>query len=251
MRLSDFFAENDRAALAFSGGTDSAFLLYSAIKDNADVCAYYVRSQFQPQFELDDAKRLAEQLNAEIRIIDVDVLSDDAIISNPENRCYFCKRKIFLAISEAAAADGRMTIIDGTNASDQVSDRPGMKALRELKVRSPLRECGITKNEVRQFSKEAGLFTWDKPSYACLATRIPSGEKITREKLQMTEKAEGYLSSLGFRDLRIRMRGDSAVVQTHTEQNELLNRYNADIRDRLGKYYRSVMFEPGARDGVM
>lgn len=219
--------------------------------NHADICAYYVKTPFQPQFELDDAKRLAAQLNAKMKIVDVDVLDDDTITSNPSNRCYFCKKKIFSAILKAAADDqnaSQCVIIDGTNASDQVSDRPGMKALRELEVRSPLRECGITKMEVRRLSKEAGLFTWDKPSYACLATRIPTDEQITAEKLKITEKSEDYLSSLGFKDFRIRMRGGAAVVQTHASQNSGLDMHKKEITDFLEKYYKEIHFEPGSRD---
>ena len=251
MTLSDFFAENSKIALAFSGGTDSSYLLYAATMNHADICAYYVKTPFQPQFELDDAKRLAAQLNAKMKIVDVDVLDDDTITSNPSNRCYFCKKKIFSAILKAAADDqnaSQCVIIDGTNASDQVSDRPGMKALRELEVRSPLRECGITKMEVRRLSKEAGLFTWDKPSYACLATRIPTDEQITAEKLKITEKSEDYLSSLGFKDFRIRMRGGTAVVQTHVSQNSELDMHRHEITDFLSKHYKEIHFEPGARD---
>ena len=151
----------------------------------------------------------------------------------------------------ATLDDGNPNIIQnptGTNASDQVSDRPGMKALRELEVRSPLRECGITKTEVRRLSKEAGLFTWDKPSYACLATRIPTGEQITAEKLKITEKSEDYLSSLGFKDFRIRMRGGAAVVQTHAAQNSELDMHKQEITDFLAKHYKEIHFEPGSRD---
>ena len=251
MTLSDFFAENSKIALAFSGGTDSSYLLYAATMNHADICAYYVKTPFQPQFELDDAKRLAAQLNAKMKIVAVDVLDDDTITSNPSNRCYFCKKRIFSAILKAVTDDqnaSQCVIIDGTNASDQVSDRPGMKALRELEVRSPLRECGITKMEVRRLSKEAGLFTWDKPSYACLATRIPTDEQITAEKLKITEKSEDYLSSLGFKDFWIRMRGGMAVVQTHASQNSELDMHRQEIIDFLAKHYKEIHFEPGARD---
>ena len=213
MTLKQFFEENKKGAIAFSGGVDSAFLLAAAVAHGADVKAYYVKSAFQPQFELDDAKNLAAQLGVEMEILDVDVLCREAIASNPENRCYHCKKLIFETISLAAKGDGYSLLMDGTNASDEASDRPGMRALAELAVRSPLRECGLTKSEIRRQSKEAGLFTWDKPAYACLATRIPTGERITAEKLLRTERAEGFLSALGFRDFRVRSRGDGAKIQ--------------------------------------
>ena len=166
MTLSDFFEQHPKAALGFSGGVDSAYLLYAAKKYGADVRAYFVKSQFQPAFELEDARRLARQLNADMRIISCDILSNETVAANPENRCYYCKQSIFGLLKQAAAEDGYTCIIDGTNASDQSGDRPGMRALSEMEVLSPLRLCGLTKAEIRERSKEAGLFTWDKPSYA-------------------------------------------------------------------------------------
>ena len=121
---------------------------------------------------------------------------------------------IFSQIIKQAAKDGFTELLDGTNASDDAGDRPGMKALKELKVLSPLRECGLTKNRIRELSKEAGLFTWDKPSYACLATRLPTGSKITTDRLEITERAEDFLMDLGFKNFRVRMlenKADSAA----------------------------------------
>ena len=187
MELKGFFERYPKVALAFSGGVDSAYLLYAAKKYGADVKAFFVKSQFQPEFELRDAEELAHSLNADMEIIYCDVLADAVVADNPENRCYYCKHRIFDMLRKAAGAAGYTCIIDGTNASDLVADRPGMKALAEMEVLSPLRLCGLTKEEIRSRSKEAGLFTWNKPSYACLATRVPAGEKITREKLQRVE----------------------------------------------------------------
>ena len=152
MTLHNFFSQNQKVALAFSGGVDSAYLLYAAIQADCDIHAYYVKSAFQPEFELEDAKRLAKELGVAMTVLELDVLSDSNITGNPANRCYFCKKKIFSKIIEAAKADGYDVIIDGNNASDDADDRPGMKAVQELQVRSPLRECGITKSEVRRLS---------------------------------------------------------------------------------------------------
>ena len=139
-------------------------------------------------------------------------------------------------------------LIDGTNASDDAADRPGMAALRELSVRSPLRECGITKDEVRALSREAGLFTWNKPAYACLATRIPTGETITPEKLQKTERAEAFLESLGFRDFRVRLMDGSAKLQLREEQFPLLLEKRKTINDKLKTDYRSVVLDLEVRE---
>ena len=243
MELKTFFAEHPRIALAFSGGVDSAYLLCAAKKYAADVTAYYVKSAFQPAFELRDAERLAEELDAKMQVIELDVLCDSEITSNPDNRCYYCKKRIFTAIAEAACRDGYETIIDGTNASDDAADRPGIRALAELSVRSPLRECGITKAQVRNLSREAGLFTWDKSAYACLATRIPTGEMITEEKLARTEKAEEYLESLGFRDFRVRLMGESAKIQVRAEQLLLLLQKRIEIIEELRQYYAAVLLD--------
>ena len=240
MNLSDFFRQHQKIALAFSGGVDSAYLLYASLQAGCDVHAYYVKSDFQPQFELEDAKRLAKELGASMTILKLDVLEDSVIISNPSNRCYYCKKKIFTAIKEAAKKDGYDILIDGNNASDDADDRPGMKAVVELSVRSPLRECGLTKSEVRRLSKEAGLFTWDKPAYACLATRIPTGTIITAEKLKSTERSEQLLSSLGFTDFRIRLSGTEAKIQVREEQLEKLLFYRKEILEKLKPYYSAV-----------
>ena len=243
MELNQFFAQNPNAALAFSGGVDSAYLLYAAKQAGANVTAYYVRTPFQPQFEYDDAVKLAQELKMPMRTIGMDVLEDPNVVANPANRCYYCKRRIFTAILEAARADGYSLILDGTNASDDASDRPGMVALRELEVRSPLRECGLTKPEIRRLSKEAGLFTHDKPAYACLATRIPTGVPITAEALQRTEAAEEYLKNLGFTDFRIRLMGSAARIQLPESQISLLLQNRQEILTNLKQSYSAVLLD--------
>ena len=243
MTLTEFFHQNQKAAIAFSGGVDSAYLLYAALQSGADVRAYYVKSAFQPQFELDDARRLAEALSADMRVLDVDILADETVAANPPDRCYHCKRRIFSAIASAAAADGYTLLLDGTNASDDAGDRPGMRALRELSVRSPLRECGLTKPEIRRLSREAGLFTWDKPAYACLATRVPAGERLTAEKLENTERAEDFLFSLGFTDFRVRLFNGAARLQLPAEQLPRLLERRAEILSELKKTYSAVVLD--------
>lgn len=247
MDFSDFFKENLKAALAFSGGVDSAYLLYAAKTAGADVRAYYVKSAFQPRFELEDAKRLCGELGVTLKILPVDVLADRAVRGNQADRCYHCKKMIFNTIAASAAADGYRMLLDGTNASDEEGDRPGMRALRELSVRSPLRECGFTKEEIRRLSKEAGLFTWEKPAYACLATRIPTGEEITAEKLKNTEAAEDFLFSLGFTDFRVRRFGEAARLQFPASQLSRALERREDIVKELKQYYRAIMLDMEAR----
>lgn len=247
MNLQEFFTENPKLALAFSGGVDSAYLLYTAMEHGARIRAYYVKSVFQPQFELDDARRMAEELGADMRILDVDVLTDPAVADNPPERCYHCKKAIFTAIAKAAAEDGYTVLADGTNASDDAGDRPGMRALAEMSVRSPLRECGLTKDEIRRLSREAGLFTWNKPAYACLATRVPTGVRITEEKLQKTEAAENYLSSIGLTDFRVRLFGNAARLQVTEEQLDTVLDKRTEILGELKKYYDAVLLDMETR----
>jgi uncharacterized protein len=243
MTMQQFFAEHPRAAIAFSGGVDSSYLLYAAQQCGADVQAYFVKGAFQPEFELEDAQRLAKDIGAKIKILRADVLADSTVTANPANRCYYCKKVVFAMIAQAAREDGYTLILDGTNASDDSADRPGMKALEELSVLSPLRICGLTKAEIREKSREAGLFTWDKPSYACLATRVPTGTRITAEILEKTEKAEGYLFSLGFSDFRIRYLDGAAKIQMPRAQLPRVMEYREEILAELKKYYSAVLLD--------
>ena len=247
MGTKDFFEKNSKIAIAFSGGVDSAYLLAEAVGSGADVKAYYVKSQFQPEFEREDARRLAKAVGADLTEIEADVLSCEKVVSNPHDRCYHCKQLIMGAILRAARADGYETVCDGTNASDDVSDRPGFRALGELGVRSPLRECGITKDEIRLRARELGLDVWDKPAYACLATRIGAGERITAEKLRITEEAESRLFDMGFRDFRVRMRGNDALVQIAADQHADAVRRSEELRAAIGDLYGDVRIDPAPR----
>lgn len=220
MTLQEFFTENPVVALAYSGGVDSSYLLYEAKKHCKRVGVYTARTAFVPAFELEEAEELAQKLGVPVTFLDLDPLSVPGAVANGPDRCYHCKIAVFTNIIAKAKEDGFPLVIDGTNASDDASDRPGMKALQELGVRSPLRECGITKAQVRKASKEAGLFTWDKPAYACLATRVPTGTPITKYALERIEKGEKALFDLGFTDFRLRLMGSYARLQFNKAQIE-------------------------------
>lgn len=222
---------------------DSSYLIWAAKEYGADVHGYFIKSQFQPDFELEDARRLAADIGMEFTVIDVDALADSAVAENPADRCYHCKNRIFRALIEAARADGYDTIIDGTNASDDAGDRPGMRALEEMKVLSPLRLCGITKAQVRELSKEAGLFTWDKPAYACLATRIPTGEEITGEKLSRVEGAERALMAMGYSDFRVRYFHGAARLQFNGMQWPEAAAQHREIKEALKPYFDTVLID--------
>ena len=249
MTLSDFFAAHPKAALAFSGGVDSAFLLWAARTYGCDVRAYYVHSAFQPAFELKDAERLAEELKAPMTVLEADILSVPPAAANGPDRCYHCKTALFPLLRAAAARDGYPLLLDGTNASDDAGDRPGMRALRELAVRSPLRECGISKTEVRARSRAAGLFTWNKSAYACLATRIPTGTPITAEALSKVEGAENALMALGFSDFRVRLFHGAARLQfTPAQWREAAARKD-ELLSALEPYFDTVLLDFETRTG--
>ncbi|MCL1914426.1 MAG: ATP-dependent sacrificial sulfur transferase LarE [Eubacteriaceae bacterium] len=241
--LKECLSEIPKAVLAFSGGVDSSYLLYAAIESGVDVKAYYVASQFQPQFELEDALKMAEELGAIMDVVPVDILSNELVKGNGEERCYYCKQMMFKAIEKKAAEDGYNVIMDGSNASDDESDRPGMRALSEMDVRSPLRETGITKDQVRNFSKSAKLFTWDKPEYACLATRLPTGVPIDSAMLQKIEKAEQALALMGFTDFRARIVGDTAKLQMPASQIPAVAARYAEVHSSLSLLFGDVVLD--------
>ena len=246
MKLQDFFEQNPAGALAFSGGVDSSLLVWAAAAYGKGWRAYYVHSVFQPAFELADARQVSEQCGLPMTVLEADILSNAAVAANPPNRCYHCKRAIFSAILAQAKADGLTLVIDGSNASDDAGDRPGMRALRELEVRSPLRECGLTKADVRRLSREAGLPSWDKPAYACLATRVPAGTALRPETLAAVEKAEGALAAMGFRDFRVRVR-DGALVQVTESQFPLARERWADLQAVLVPLFGKATLDPTSR----
>lgn len=247
MDLPSFFQENPRGALALSGGADSALLAWAAGRWGGGWRAYFVRTAFQPAHELAGARTLADFCGLPLTVLEADVLSDPRVAANPPRRCYFCKRAIFAAIRAAAERDGLPLIADGTNASDDAGDRPGMTALAELGVRSPLRICGLTKADVRRLSREAGLPTWDKPAYACLATRIPTGTALTAELLKAAEQGEAALAELGFRDFRLRLRDGGALLQVTAAQQPLALERRAEILERLGPLFPEISLDLKAR----
>ena len=247
--LSSFFSSHPKVVVAYSGGIDSTYLLHVAKQYAEMVRAVYVRTAFQPEFEHKDAEAFCQTAGIELDVISLDIFSHEEVISNPPDRCYYCKRAIFGAICDHAGACGIDTVLDGTNADDEEWDRPGMRALRELGVLSPLRVCGITKDMIRGAAREAGIVLWDKPSYACLATRIPVVERITPEALQTTEMAEQILMNMGFRDIRIRrVGGGGAKIQILSKDFIHFIEKRHEIIHKLSPYYLSLTLDLRARD---
>lgn len=196
--LDAFFARTPRLAVAFSGGTDSSYLLMAAVAAGCEVGAYCVKTAFQADFELEDAQRVLSEVRCrhpeakvEFRVLELDILSQQEICANPPDRCYRCKQLILGAVRDAAERDGYAMLIDGTNASDNPERRPGFRALAELDVMSPLRRVGMTKDDVRTASRKLGLITAEKPSFSCLATAVPEGAPITEESLAEAARLRG------------------------------------------------------------
>ena len=243
MNLIEYLTSLGNIAVALSGGVDSSYLAYAAKQSGIPCKAYTVKSQFVPQFELNDAKKIAEFIDIPLEIIDIDVLAHDDVTSNPNNRCYYCKHHVFTTISEYAKRDGFTVVCDGTNASDDIDDRPGMRAIAELSVKSPLRDCGLTKSMIRKLAQQANLFTWNKPSYACLATRFQAGQRITGHDLEHIELAEKYLFSLELSDFRVRLIGNNAKIQVPENQIAIVIKNRVEILTYLKSMFDDVVLD--------
>jgi uncharacterized protein len=246
----------ETVAVAFSGGVDSTFLVkvaYDILGDRA--VAITVCSATYPEKELQAAVHFLETNGIEKRLVAANELDIPGFMDNPPNRCYLCKREIFGKIIAAAGEIGILDVIDGTNADDINDYRPGVQALAELGVRSPLCEVGMTKAEIRELSRKMGLGTWNKPSMACLASRFPYGEKISLEKLARVDKAEKFLLNIGFRQIRVRSHHDLARIEVPTLERHrfgderLMDEVYQELK-KLGFTYITLDLE-GYRTGSM
>lgn len=240
-----FFRDCPKAALAFSGGTDSAYLLWAALEAGARIRPYFLSTPFQPARERAEALALARRLRAELTVVELAL--PRPVLKNPPQRCYLCKRAMFEALRDRAAADGYPVVLEGTNASDRPEDRPGMAALRELGVLSPLRLWGLTKEEIRRRSRAAGLPTWDKPACACLATRFPTGTAITAADLARVEAGEETLMALGYRDFRLRLRPWGALFQVHQDQKVRAGSELEKLRQALAPWFDRIELDENTR----
>ena len=231
-------------AVAFSGGVDSTFLLAAAKQIlGCRLTAVTVDSAFIPRCELAEAAVFCTAQNIRQIVFRADVLAYPEICGNPPNRCYYCKKMLFQNILRIADDEGIAVVADGSNADDLTDYRPGMQALKELKIQSPLCEAGLTKQEIRILSRAMQLPSSDKPSAACLASRIPYGDTITAENLSMAERAEQYLKQFGVRQLRVRIHGNIARIEVMPDDFSGLLRYRSEISETfrtLGFQYTTL-----------
>jgi len=238
-KLVAFLPDHAPAALAFSGGTDSAFLAFVASRVILHFSTYTFDTPYMNRTEIREAREFCEKYEISHTVISLPIPA--GVLNNPRNRCYLCKLTLFTTFKKTAAHDRMQYFFDGTNMDDTQEYRPGRKALKELGIISPLLESGLTKEDIRNLSKELGLPTWDKPSNACLLTRLPYNHTITKEILERIEKAESYLHRLGFGNLRVRTHHNLARIEIPEKDFPMIIRN--EIKDKILQKFRKLGFD--------
>lgn len=240
-KLKNIISETGKAAVAFSGGVDSALLskvTYDVLRENS--IAITLVSPMNAQSEMKDAEELAKEIGIKHYMINDDEIEDE-VLANPVNRCYFCKKIEFGAIIDKAKEVGVKVVFDGSNMDDMSDYRPGLQALSELEVMSPLRMAGLTKSDIRELSHQLGLRSWNKPALACLGSRIPYGERITIEKLTKIDKSEDYLRSLGFVQFRVRSHENMARIEVSPEERSKM--FDGNLLDQISKQLKTYGYQ--------
>jgi uncharacterized protein len=246
-RLKNHIKQLESVAVAYSGGVDSTFLLKIAHDGQGDnVIAVTARSSTYPEREFREAAEFVQKMGIRHVVITSEELDIEGFSDNPTNRCYYCKRELLSKVIEVAQRNNIRHVVEGSNVDDSGDYRPGMQAVRELGVGSPLREAGFGKEDIRILSKKMNLPTWNKPAFACLASRFPYGQKITRDKLQVVDQAEQFLLDLGLRQVRVRHHGNVARIEV--SQAERAKFFNTELMDRVYEKFKQLGFMYTALD---
>jgi len=240
-KLKAIVSELESVVVAFSGGVDSTLVTkvcYDVLRDNS--MAVTARSETYPDFEFKEAQKLAREIGIKHLVIDTSELAIEGFANNPPERCYFCKTELFGKLKDIAKEQGFLNVADGANLDDTQEFRPGLQASKELNVRNPLKEAGMTKKDIREVSKMLNLPNWNKPAYACLSSRFPYGQSITEEKLSMVSEAEKYLRGLGLVQFRVRHHETIARIEVLPDDINILT--NSPAREELTAKFKEIGF---------
>jgi uncharacterized protein len=253
-KLKNNLKKMEKVAVAFSGGLDSSFLskiAYDTLKENA--IAITINSPVFPVWEIEEAKKIAKEIGIQQIIVDFDHNAINGFSKNSVERCYICKKKLYSMLIEIGKKNAYRIILDGSTSDDQYDYRPGKKALKELKIVSPLRDVDLNKKEIRHISKDMGLSTWNKPSFACLASRFPYGTAITKLRLERIEKAEDFIRKLDVKQFRVRYHDELARIEVLKEDFDIILKNSEKIFSylkELGFKYVTLDIE-GYRSGSL
>lgn len=224
------------AIIAFSGGVDSVLVLKAAhdiLGENA--IAVTADSPSLPRRELEETKKIAEEIGARHLVVNTTETENENYLKNPNNRCYYCKTELYAKLKEVSSQLGIKNVLNGTNLDDLGDYRPGLKAADEYKIISPLKDAGLTKNEIRKLAKHLNLRIWDKPSSPCLSSRVPYGQEITLKKLKMIEEAENFLKDFGIMELRVRHFGSTARIEANENDKWIINNNLSSINKKFSE----------------